>query len=91
MLAICATVNSSSSPEPDYPIPGKAPLNLRPEHALTTDQNSEMKRRMSTMTFTNDFSRVPECPLTYGKQQVMEQLIRLLDCVFPLLFAEVSN
>jgi len=90
MLAICETLPSLKSKQLTFPIFGKASLNLRQEHALSTIQRAEIKRRMATMVFTNEFDRVPECPLSYAKQQVMEQLIRMVDCVFPLLFADVS-
>ena len=91
MLAICSTASSLSATVSQFPFMNKAPMNLRPQHALTTGQRKEMSARMSTMAFTNDFGRLPESPLTHGRQQVMEQLIRLLDCVFPLLFAGVSE
>ncbi|KAF5826354.1 hypothetical protein DUNSADRAFT_3456 [Dunaliella salina] len=64
-------------------------LDKKIQHTLTLAQRQECKRRSATMVFTNEFGRLPECPLTYGAQQVMEQLIRQLDCVLPLLFAEV--
>lgn len=91
MLAICSTLPSLKYfSENIFPFPNKAPLTLSREHALTQAQRKEVKTRMQSMAFTNDFDRRPESPLTHGKQQVMEQLIRILDCVFPLLFAEVG-
>jgi len=44
---------------------------------------------MSSMVFTLDFSRPPESPIEHGSSQTMEQIICQLDCVLPLLFAEV--
>mmetsp|Transcript_14420 Transcript_14420/g.39068 ORF Transcript_14420/g.39068 Transcript_14420/m.39068 type:complete len:684 (+) Transcript_14420:662-2713(+) len=89
MLGVCSSLTSLNDIAQVFPFEGKAPVHLRPEHALSTGQRAEMKKRMRSMVFTNEFSRIPECPLTYGKQQVMEQLIRLLDCVLPVLFAGV--
>jgi len=90
MLAVFSTAQSLEK-KIQYPIPGKAPLYLHPTHTLSLPQRQECKRRSATMCFTNEFGRLPECPLTYGAQQVMDQLIRQLDCVLPLLFAEVVN
>lgn len=91
MLSICSTLSSLRAQALVRPFADKAPLSLRPEHALTSAQRKEIKIRMGSMAFTNEFGRVPESPLTHGRQQVMEQLIRMNDCVFPLLFAGVSN
>jgi len=91
MLSICATIPYLRDNVKGFPIIGKAPFGLRPQHALTNSQRKEIERRMGNMVFTNEFGRLPESPIAYGKQQVMEQLIRLLDCVFPLLFADVLN
>jgi len=88
MLAIFSPPPSS---EPVFLCEGKAPLFLRSEHVLSGAQRAECKRRAATLTVTNEFSRAPECPITYGRQQVMDQLIRQLDCVLPLLFAEVCS
>jgi len=90
LLAITSTIESLSKPQ-IVPIRGLAPRFLRPEHALSRAQRAECIKRMSTMVFTHEFDRPPECPLKHAKSQTMEQLIRQLDCVLPLLFAEVCS
>ncbi len=90
MTTICEPLQLLRKNRRIPPIIGKAPQSLLPEHALSQSQRNEIRVRMGTMTFTNEFSSVPENPLTHGKRQKMEQLIRMLDCVFPLLFADVS-
>jgi len=91
MLAVLSTQECLKSASFIFPIPGFAPQHLRSDHALSREQRSTALKRMSNMVFTSDFSRPPECPITYGKTQTMEQMIRHLDSVLPLLFAEVST
>ena len=74
-----------------HPIPGKAPFYMSPDDGLTRQQRKECTDRMRTFVFTNDFDRPPECPVTHGASQVMEQLMRQPDCVMPLLFVEVRG
>ena len=76
MLVICSSISSLNTTVTSFPLLNKAPLSLRAEHALNRTQRAEMKFRMNSMTFTNDFDRVPESPLTHGRQQVIQQLIR---------------
>lgn len=92
LVAITSTLESLSKPA-IAPIRGLAPRFLRPEHALSRAQRAECMKRMpiATMVFTHEFDRPPECPLSHAKSQTMEQLFRQLDCVLPLLFAEVGS
>jgi hypothetical protein len=42
--------------------------------------SKQIKHRMSTMVFTNKFGRLPEKPLNYGKQQIVQVPAGQLNC-----------
>ena len=67
-----------------------APPALRPAHCLDKRERAQLRARSEAMVFTQDFGRRVRCIDPRVKALTMEELMRSIDCVLPLLFAEVG-
>ncbi len=67
-----------------------APRALRPEHRLSRHERAELRARSEVMVLTQDFGRRVCCIDPSVKALTMEEGMRAIDCVLPVLFAEVG-
>lgn len=68
-----------------------APLCLQPQLTLDRSTRARVRERGASFTCTHDFAHPIRCIDPHIKTFTIEELMRQLDCVLPLMFAEVST
>lgn len=68
-----------------------APPFICPEHTLSAAERKRMQSRHAALRITQDFGGPVRCLDPSVNALLMEELIRQMDCVIPLMFAEVCG
>lgn len=66
-----------------------APVHLRPEHTLDRSTRARLRARGDTFNSTADFNHPIRCMDPLIRDFTIEEMMRQMDCVLPLMFAEV--